>query len=164
MPHAVRALSLFVLLLVSGVAVQAADWRRFVEPEFGARALYPAHVFTPAPRDPEVPGQAFLSGDGEAKLAIGSWRNEAGESPATFRSKLLAEARYASLTYGPRGRSWFVLSGYRGDKIYYEKVMYTCGGKLVSAFAILYPAAERGLYDPIVERMEDHFRPGRRCS
>ena len=28
------------------------------------------------------------------------------------------------MTYRPRGRSWFVLSGYRGDTIYYEKVMF----------------------------------------
>jgi hypothetical protein len=28
---------------------------------------------------------------------------------------------YAEITYQPRGRSWFVLSGYRGDQAYYER-------------------------------------------
>ena len=64
------------------------------------------------------------------------------------------------MTYHPRGRSWFVLSGYRGDQIYYEKVMFSCQQDIVNVIAITYPVAERKLYDPIVERMEDHFRPG----
>jgi hypothetical protein len=57
-----------------------------------------------------------------------------------------------------------VLSGYRGDSIYYEKVMFSCGGSLVNVFAITYRVDQRNIYDPILERMEDTFRPGRRCS
>jgi hypothetical protein len=56
-----------------------------------------------------------------------------------------------------------VLSGYRGDKIYYEKVMFSCQGQLVSVFAITYPVDQRETYDPVVERMENAFKPGGRC-
>jgi hypothetical protein len=38
--------------------------------------------------------------------------------------------------------------------------MFSCGADIVNVIAITYPVAERKLYDPIVERMEDHFRPG----
>jgi len=34
----------------------------------------------------------------------------------------------------------------------------------VNVFAITYPVDQRNIYDQIVERMEDSFRPGRRCS
>jgi hypothetical protein len=30
--------------------------------------------------------------------------------------------------------------------------------------AITYPNGERDLYDPVVERMEDTFKPARSCS
>jgi hypothetical protein len=40
------------------------------------------------------------------------------------------------MTYLPRGRTWFVISGYRGDDIYYEKVMFSCGGSVVNVLAI----------------------------
>ena len=50
------------------------------------------------------------------------------------------------------------MSGYRGDHIYYEKVMFSCRGRLVNVFAITYPVAKRSLFDPVVERMEDTFR------
>jgi len=35
---------------------------------------------------------------------------------------------YEDITYQTRGRSWFVLSGYRGDQIYYDKAIFSCGG------------------------------------
>ena len=81
-----------------------------------------------------------------------------------FKRWLLANAGgYDELTYRPRGRSWFVLSGYRGNNIYYEKVMFSCAGGVVNVLAITYPTDERDLYDPVVEQMEDTFRPARRC-
>ena len=36
----------------------------------------------------------------------------------------------------------------------------TCGGAVISSFALVYPIAEREFYDPIVEDIEDSFRPG----
>ena len=91
-------------------------------------------------------------------------RNEEGRTPAAFKEWLIANTEgYDELTYRPRGRSWFVLSGYRGDNIYYEKVMFSCGGDVVNVFAMSYPVAERSHYDPIVERIEDQFRPGKAC-
>ena len=86
-------------------------------------------------------------------------------TPAHFKRWMIANAGgYEEITYQPRGRSWFVLSGYRGDQIYYEKVMFSCGGRIVNILAIAYPTAERALFDPAVERMEDTFKPGQECA
>jgi hypothetical protein len=96
---------------------------------------------------------------------VGAWSNREGRTPDQFKRWLMANAGgYDELTYRPRGRSWFVLSGYRGDDIYYEKVMFSCGGQVVNVMAITYPSGERDLYDPVVERMEDTFQPARSCS
>ena len=62
--------------------------------------------------------------------------------------------------YRPRGNTWFVLSGEGDGKIFYEKVMFSCGGRLINSFALIYPAAQRQIFDPIVERVEDTFRAG----
>ena len=56
-----------------------------------------------------------------------------------------------------------MLSGYRENNIYYEKVMFSCAGGVVNVLAITYPTDQRDLYDPVVEQMEDTFRPARRC-
>jgi hypothetical protein len=76
----------------------------------------------------------------------------------------LRSGRKAEDLSDPRGRSWFVISGYRGDDIYYEKVMFSCGGSVVNVLAITYPKSLRSDYDPVVEQMEDSFRPSNRCS
>jgi hypothetical protein len=34
---------------------------------------------------------------------------------------------------------------------------------LVNVFAITYPASQRDLYDSVVERMENTFKPGAHC-
>ena len=58
----------------------------------------------------------------------------------------------------------FVLSGHRGDQIYYEKAIFSCGGRVVNVLAVAYPEAERQRFDPFVERMEDSFKGGRGCG
>ncbi len=69
------------------------------------------------------------------------------------------------IDYAPVGQRWSVLSGTRGDMMIYEKVIFSCGGKVINSFALVYPIAERMFYDPIVETIEDSFRPGAaRCD
>ena len=96
---------------------------------------------------------------------VGAWNNREGRTPDQFKRWLMTNiGDYDEVTYRPRGRSWFVLSGYRGDEIYYEKVMFSCGGQVVNVMTVTYPSGERDVYDPVVERMEDSFKPARSCS
>lgn len=152
-----------IVALVTLPGDSLAEWAKLVEPRFGGHIAYPADVFAPYPADPGEAEARFVSSDGRARLAMSAWTNDEGEAPGRMKSRLLAEARDRSVTYNPGGRNWFVLSGYKGDDIYYQKVMYSCGGQVVTAFGLSYPAAQRHVYDPIVERIEDSFRPGRHC-
>jgi hypothetical protein len=132
--------------------------------ELGFHFSYPRDLFQPIESDGKPSFHYFVSKDAEAKFLVGAWNNEAGQTPSEFKQWLLANVGgYDEMTYVPRGRSWFVISGYRGDDIYYEKVMFSCAGGVVNVFAISYPEALRHLYDPVVEQMEDSFRPGHHC-
>jgi hypothetical protein len=51
-----------------------------------------------------------------------------------------------------------VLSGLRGDNIYYEKVLFACGGRIINAFALTYPQDRKLSFDPIVTGIEKSFR------
>ena len=42
--------------------------------------------------------------------------------------------------------------------------MFTCGGRLITSFAMVYPSAQRHIFDPVVERIEDSFRPATDCQ
>ena len=70
---------------------------------------------------------------------VGAWNNEKSSTPEELRHWMLNHAEgYEDITYQPRGRSWFVLSGHRGDQIYYVKTIFSCSGRVVNIFAIAY--------------------------
>jgi hypothetical protein len=43
---------------------------------------------------------------------------------------------------------------------FYERVSFTCGGRLINSWALLYPVSERGIYDRIVEAIARTYSPG----
>jgi hypothetical protein len=152
-----------VLAAATSASASPQNWQTYTDPDHGATALVPAHLFAPSEPEAGEPGQAFLSHDGQTRLAFAAWENTAHLTPGAYKKVMLDKGDYSALTYQPRGRNWFVLSGYRGEKIYYQKIIYSCRGSVISAFTISYPTVQRTLFDPVVERMEDHFRAGRRC-
>ena len=65
---------------------------------------------------------------------------------------------YENVTYSPQGETWLVVSGYRGELIFYEKYFFKDG--VISAFGIDFPKDEKPFYAPIVERIENSFKAG----
>ena len=57
-----------------------------------------------------------------------------------------------------------MLSGEGGGKTFYEKVMFSCAGRLINSFAMVYPTDQRDTFDRVVEGMEKSFRPARECG
>lgn len=160
---------LLLIFLVAGAAFPARsqnhagglDWIGYRNQRFGLVLRYPAHVFKFERAAAAGDGELFSSQDGRAQLLIGAFENTDHHSPESYQ-KFIARQSYSGLKidYAPVGRSWSVISGVRGDTMIYEKVMFSCGGRVINSFAMTYPVAERRLYDPIVEGIEDSFSPG----
>jgi hypothetical protein len=159
----------FLAILISLVAFSqcvaaTGPWAIERDAKLGFRFTYPNDVFHRIEGDGKSSFHYFVSNHAEAKFMVGAWNNEAAQTPNEFKRWLLANTGgYHAMTYVPRGRSWFVISGYRGEVIYYEKVMFSCAGGVVNVFAISYPKDRRHVFDPVVEQMEDSFRPSHRC-
>ncbi len=158
-----RLVAVALFLAAHSAPVLAATWTdRTIEPH-GARISYPDSVFSEVETSNHRLS-SFASDDGVAQFVVGSWFNDSEDAPPEFKRMLTGDdKRFDDATYAPKGRNWFVLSGYRGDDIYYQKIMFSCDRRLVNIYAILYPVADRERYDPIVERMENGFRPGSNC-
>jgi hypothetical protein len=157
------------LLLFSVGAVSAQDeadaWRKYTNDRFGLSLLLPSRVFTFEKQSDSGDGSVFVSKDGEARLLIGALENSAAQTPRSYQ-EYIARQSYAdyTITYRQGGDSWFVLSGEGHGKTFYEKVMFSCSGKLINSFAMIYPTEQRKTFDPIVEKIEDSFRPGPQCG
>jgi hypothetical protein len=109
-------------------------------------------------------GQVFVSRIGNARLLVGAFVNEKGYSSASYLAYIARESYggYA-IGYQRLGGGWFVLSGDGQGKVFYEKVVFSCAGRLITSFALLYSVVDRDTFDPIIERIEDTFRSGKDC-
>lgn len=159
--------SLAVLCVLSSTAwavpslPPASDWAVYENQRFGYRLAYPGTWFQTGPVSANGDGRAFTSRDGAARVVVFGAHNSEGLSLRDYRETLLSDyGDYGDLTYSPVGNTWFVLSGYQGDRIYYQKVMFSCGGRIINALSISFPESEKPAYSPIIEGIEDRFRTG----
>ena len=132
-------------------------WQRYSNDLYAPEFEFPADLFKVAPAPAAGDGREFISED--ATLEIFATRNSQRETTRTLKRRLLGEEEgYDVVTYSPSGENWLVLSGFRGEKIFYEKYLLRDG--IIHAFGMEFPASAKPLYAPVVERIEDSFRTG----
>ena len=163
-----RVLALVLVLATPALAAVSRDggaWVRHVNDRYGFSFRYPADVFAPERKSESGDGEVFVGAGGEARLLVGAFENSDGHTVASYMSFIRRES-YANypVSYSPRGQTWFVLSGESSERVFYEKVMFSCGGRIINSFALMYPVATKRLFDPIVEGIENTFRPGQNCG
>lgn len=163
----------FVALLVLGAGAVPRSWAQspfdvpdggwvgVAEERYGAKLAYPKDLFAPRYSRPDQEGLVLVSRDGRARLGSVTFENEDGWSLLHYRRHLL-ETNYAGavLDYAPIRRTWFVVSGRRNGMHFYERVSFTCQGRLINSWALVYPDSERDVYDRIVEAVALSYTPG----
>jgi hypothetical protein len=130
-----------------------------------AIALTLAGLATPAPAAPPaivppgwktepVPGDRmiirYVSPDGRAVLTL---RDLPSARPASGILRRDGE----SVTYRQRGRSWNVVSGYRGHQIYYRRANLACGGARWHVIDLTYPGSDKRAMDATVTYISHHL-------
>jgi hypothetical protein len=154
-------LAAVLLAGTAGPSPAQEGWTTYKNERFGYSLYYPASHFEAGQPPDNGSGMTFTSRDGKAKVVVFGVNNGDRLSPQEYRRVLLQEfGGYDKLDYSPSGSTWFVLSGFRGDNIYYQKVMFTCSNAIINVFSMTFPATEKAFYEKMVERMEDRFRPG----
>ena len=146
---AVRRILVFAALVAFMPGTASADqflplgdgWHTYVNDRFGMRFDIPADF---APADPPQNGDGRSFEKGDASLYIFASHNSEGDTPRSFKGQL---------------STWLVISGFRGDRIFYEKYFFHDG--VISAFGMDFPKEDKPIYAPIIERIEDSFEAGR---
>ena len=140
--------------------MQPLDWDTYRSERFGFSLLFPARVLEHRSETPDGRGVELSSKDGLVRLKVLAADNTDNISIGDYRAAILREFSGGNqLQYSPMGQSWFVLSGVRGDSIYYQKVLFACGGRIINAFALTYPEQQRRKLDPAVTTIEKNFHP-----
>lgn len=127
---------------------------------YGFALSYPERVLRRASGPERRHGVLLVSPDGRARLLASASTNTTGESVASYRAFILRTS-YAKgrVTYQRRFPQGFVVSGYIGDRIFYERIHFTCTGRVIAGWQIVYPASQRATYDRLVEDFSRHYVP-----
>jgi len=147
----------------------SASWANHRNARLGFSLRYPPDIFVPEPALSNALVTHFRSRDGRATLQIVATSNVAGRTLAEYRTALIQERyRQAKFDYAPQRDTWFVLSGFAGDAIFYERVTFACDRRSLHGWMLVFPLSERSLYEPIIEEMHRSYRhsngPGARCG
>jgi serine/threonine-protein kinase len=106
------------------------------------------------PPDPNWQGRRYVAPDGGAWLALYSGK---ATNDATARFKAVAFADGEEVTYLRGERDRLTVSGHKGDRIFYRKVMLACDGTTWRHVALEYPAEAKTKFDRYVERVSRGF-------
>jgi serine/threonine-protein kinase len=125
---------------------------------FSARAERRSNIAGLVPRDWQLeradaarPSNRFVSSAGTAWVEFYARSAEAETSEERF--KAVAFADHEEITYLRGERNWLAVSGIRGDRIFYRKVVLACGERQWRHIALEYPADEKRQFDRLVSRM-----------
>jgi hypothetical protein len=136
------------------------NWGIYRSDQFGYILTFPADIFHELGKSSNGDGVEFASRDGTAKLKAFADYNIDNIGLVEYRAVVLHDFEgYDKMEYGPMGQTWFVLSGVRDASVYYQKVLFSCGGRIINAFALTYPMERKRDYDAIVTRIEKNFHP-----
>ena len=145
------------------------SWTTYENGRFSFALKYPADVFVFDTGPPNDNVRTLVSHDGGAMLHIFAAENVAGTTLAKYRQSLI-EQRYSDvvLDHTRLRKFWFVLSGTRGDAVFYERVTFSCDGRAIHGWQMIYPLNERTLYDLVADEVNRNYThtsgPGTRCG
>ncbi len=137
------------------------NWEKITNERYSFRIAYPGNVFAKDSGRRSEEGRVIVSRDGKSKLIVGTFENDSATTLDEYRRQLLTE-NYpgADIDFAPRKRKWFIISGTQGKVHFYEKVSFTCGGRLINSWALYYPVNERRYWDRVVEAIAPTYSPG----
>jgi hypothetical protein len=155
----VIAAALTASLALFDRTARADDWRTYQNDRYGTTIDYPS-IFKPLRPPDNDDGRKFESADGAYFMVYASY-NADNFTVAAFRDFTMKNLDAGSVvSYQTGGDNWFVISGTKGDSIFYRRHLLTHRDQMTETFIITSPVKLKDTYDPIVARMAKSFRPG----
>lgn len=157
--HMIRLLPLIFLFLTQAISAEE-PFRTYTNSRFNYSIDYPPNILIPKGEAPNGDGQIFESPDGQARMIIYGTHNVLEQSIQDVYRKESQDASTPQITkqvtYKRQKDNWFVVSGYIGPKIFYQKTFLS--NDMFKSFYIEYPVSQRHLYDPILSRLGRSFK------
>lgn len=156
-----RYLFLVVSLFLLAQSVLADDvYHIYHNPRFDYSIAYPKDILYPQGESDNGDGQKFLSKDADASLIVYGSNNALSQS---LEDLYLEESRGGThekptkvVTYKVLKNNWFVVSGYKSGKVFYQKTILN--KNQFKFFYFEYPESKKKIYDPITKNIATSFK------
>jgi hypothetical protein len=154
-----RSIVTVLLLAASGTGAAAQGaYRSYYNARFGVSADIPSGW--KAGPEPEInDGLVFSSPDGTATITVSGILN-VDSSPAQAIADEQKGRDGENVTYRSKGAREAVISGTRGDMIFYRKVIVSCRDQILNHLEIEYPATQKQAFDGLVAHVAGTLHSG----
>jgi hypothetical protein len=152
------ALATIALVAFAAAATAAPQYRTYVNERFGTTADVPADWTSDPPPD-NGDGLRFRSPDGRASIAVYGRLNMSDTVEEAMKD-YEEPGKDETITYRHRERRALVVSGIRGDTIFYSRHLLSCRDEIWNSVHLEYPAAEKEAYDALVTHVARSLRSG----
>jgi len=150
------------------VRARGSGWVAYHNADFKFSLKYPADVFAYDIGQSNDNVRTFVSRDGAAVLNIFTTNNFAEATLARYRRSRMEE-NYAGAVFeqSPQRKFSFVLSGTQNDRAFYERVTFSCDGRAIHGWQMIFPVSQRTVYDLVADEVNRTYtqrtKPGARC-
>lgn len=148
----------FLLAAMIQPAAIPPGWNIYRNARFGYSICYP-RSFAGQPEADNGDGRMFSGRN--AELRVWGSNNALGRTTAQAAraDRQLYTRNGGRITYERLGRGWYVLTGRKGGRIFYQKTLARSGQ--FTTFTLTYDTASGRQWSPVVSRIEKCFRSTR---
>ncbi len=137
------------------------EWTTYTGERYGFSVEYPAYLLKEQKAPHNNDGRTFLSENGSASLVVfGRFNTDEWADAKAMKAGLLASGNYTDLSYEQAKEGWVVLSGTRGDVVYYEKYVLSCKNKIINSIILNHLSEDTDRFSDITKRIAMSLKPG----
>ncbi|CAG1022049.1 hypothetical protein DOJK_01402 [Patescibacteria group bacterium] len=151
---------LILFLLLAAPFVCAESYETYYNERYDYSIDYPKDILFPQGESDNGDGQIFLSKTADAQLSVYANFNALEQSlEEAFREQSRGgqpDDPHKVVTYKMMKEDWFVVSGYREGKVFYQKTILH--DDIFKTFLFIYDEDQKDIYDAITKRLAASFK------
>jgi len=147
---------LWALAALLASPVQAESWAIYKTDTHKCSLEYANSIFTRGEIDAEN-FQRFSGPNKDTYFRVTGLANEEHLTPREIRSEYKNSKGKNDLVYERTKSDFLVLSGFRGEQIFYTRIAVSPNNETICVLHIVYPRTAKRAFDPIVTRMSRSF-------
>jgi hypothetical protein len=156
----IRSIYLLVFLVIANSNLAQTSYKQYCNARFGFCVSYP-NTFKGQGESDNGDGQEFISADGKSSLLVyRDGREAVYESEAECKSQSylsdITPDDTKQITFKKKGENFYVVSGYQGSMIFYQKTIFTDQGMMTAIFT--YPGSQKTKYDSYCVKLFETFK------